>query len=321
MNKTLGAVAPGTLLTARMASVVERMARAGHPSLDQLTPEEAKASYEKGAGVLEVPKPDLARIEDVGVRVRDGFELPMRLYAPSREKLPVLVYFHGGGFTVGNIRTHDTLCRVLSMKSGCAVVSVDYRLAPAHKFPTASNDAWDAFAFIANEGARLGLDASRLAVGGDSAGGTLAAVCAILARDAGLPLALQMLIYPGTTAHQDTASHLRYADGPLLTKALIDYFFGQYVRTPADRDDWRFAPLLAADVDDVAPAWIGLAECDPVVDEGIAYADKLRAAGVAVDIEIYRGVIHEFLKMGRAIPEALQAQDDAARALKEALKP
>jgi acetyl esterase len=321
MNKTLGAVAPGTLLTARMASVVERMARAGHPSLDQLTPEEAKASYEKGAGVLEVPKPDLARIEDVGVRVRDGFELPMRLYAPSREKLPVLVYFHGGGFTVGNIRTHDTLCRVLSMKSGCAVVSVDYRLAPAHKFPTASNDAWDAFAFIANEGARLGLDPSRLAVGGDSAGGTLAAVCAILARDASLPLALQMLIYPGTTAHQDTASHRRYADGPLLTKALIDYFFGQYVRTPADRDDWRFAPLLADDVDGVAPAWIGLAECDPVVDEGIAYADKLRAAGVAVDIEIYRGVIHEFLKMGRAIPEALQAQEDAARALKEALKP
>lgn len=321
MNKTLGAVAPGTLLTARMASVVERMARAGHPSLDQLTPEEAKASYEKGAGVLEVPKPDLARIEDIGVRVRDGFELPMRLYAPSREKLPVLVYFHGGGFTVGNIRTHDTLCRVLSVKSGCAVVSVDYRLAPAHKFPTASNDAWDAFAFIANEGARLGVDASRLAVGGDSAGGTLAAVCAILARDAGLPLALQMLIYPGTTAHQDTASHLRYADGPLLTKALIDYFFGQYVRTPADRDDWRFAPLLADDVDGVAPAWIGLAECDPVVDEGIAYADKLRAAGVAVDIEIYRGVIHEFLKMGRAIPEALHAQDDAARALKEALKP
>jgi len=321
MNKTLGTVASGTLLTARMASVVERMARAGHPSLDQLTPEEAKASYEKGAGVLEVPKPDLARIEDIGVRARDGFELPMRLYAPSLEKLPVLVYFHGGGFTVGNIRTHDTLCRVLSLKSGCAVVSVDYRLAPAYKFPTASNDAWDAFAFIANEGARLGVDASRLAVGGDSAGGTLAAVCAILARDAGLPLALQMLIYPGTTAHQDTASHRRYADGPLLTKALIDYFFSQYVRMPADRDDWRFAPLLAADVDDVAPAWIGLAECDPVVDEGIAYADKLRAAGVPVDIEIYRGVIHEFIKMGRALPEALQAQGDAARALHEALQP
>ncbi|RST52811.1 alpha/beta hydrolase [Variovorax sp. DXTD-1] len=321
MNKTLAAVASGTLLTAKMASVVERMARAGHPSLDQLTPDEAKASYEKGAGVLEVPKPDLTRIEDFSITARDGFEIPARLYAPSSARLPVLVYFHGGGFTVGNIRTHDTLCRVLSLKSGCAVVSVDYRLAPAHKFPTASDDAWDAFAFVAKEGARLGLDTNRLAVGGDSAGGTLAAVCAILARDAGLPLALQMLIYPGTTGHQDTPSHQLYANGPLLTKALIDYFFGQYVRTPADRDDWRFAPLLADDVEGVAPAWIGLAECDPVVDEGIAYADKLRAAGVAVDLEIYRGVIHEFLKMGRAIPEALQAQNDAARALKEALKP
>ncbi|WP_093341964.1 alpha/beta hydrolase [Variovorax sp. PDC80] len=308
-------------LTAKMASVVERMARAGHPSLDQLTPDEAKASYERGAGVLEVPKPALARIEDFEIAARDGHAIPARLYAPSAEVLPVLVYFHGGGFTVGNIRTHDTLCRVLSKKSGCAVVSVDYRLAPAHKFPTASDDAWDAFAFVAREGASLGLDPARLAVGGDSAGGTLAAVCAILARDAGLPLSLQMLIYPGTTGHQDTESHRRYAQGPLLTKALIDYFFGQYVRSPADRDDWRFAPLIADDVDGVAPAWIALAECDPVVDEGIAYADKLRAAGVPVDLEIYRGVIHEFLKMGRAVPEALQAQDDAAKALRDALRP
>ena len=322
-KETLAAVAPGTpdttRLTQKMASVVERMARAGHPPLDRQTPDEAKASYEKGAGVLEVPKPELARIEDFTIAARDGHALPARLYATSAEVLPVLIYFHGGGFTVGNIRTHDTLCRVLSMKSGCAVISVDYRLAPAHKFPTASNDAWDAFQFIAKQGASLGLDPSRLAVGGDSAGGTRAAVCATLARDAGLPLSLQMLIYPGTTAHQDTASHLRHVDGPLLTKAMIDFFFAQYVNTPADRDDWRFAPLLADDVDGVAPAWIGLAECDPVVDEGIAYADKLRAAGVPVDLEIYRGVIHEFIKMGRAIPEALQAQDDAARAIKEAL--
>lgn len=322
-KETLATVAPGTLsgtrLTPKMASVIERMARAGHPPLDRQTPEEAKASYEKGAGVLEVPKPELARIEDFTIAARDGHAIPARLYAPSSAVLPVLIYFHGGGFTVGNIRTHDTLCRVLSIKSGCAVISVDYRLAPAHKFPTASNDAWDAFQFIAKEGASLGLDPSKLAVGGDSAGGTLAAVCAILARDAGQPLSLQMLIYPGTTAHQDTASHLRHVDGPLLTKAMIDFFFAQYVNTPADRDDWRFAPLLADDVDGVAPAWIGLAECDPVVDEGIAYADKLRAAGVPVDLEIYRGVIHEFIKMGRAIPEALQAQDDAARAIKEAL--
>jgi acetyl esterase len=308
-------------LTAKMAGVVDRMARAHQAPYYTLAPAQAKAAYEKGAGVLEVPKPQLARVEDFAIPARDGHALPARLYAPSQARLPLLLFFHGGGFTVGSIATHDTLCRVLSEKSGCAVVSVDYRLAPEHKFPTASNDAWDACLFVAKSAAELGLDGSRLALGGDSAGGTLAAVCAILARDAGLPVALQLLFYPGTTSHQDTASHHRFADGPLLGEPLITWFFSQYLNGPAERDDWRFAPLNAEDVEGVAPAWIGLAECDPVVDEGIAYADKLRAAGVPVDLEIYRGVIHEFVKMGRAIPEALQAQADAARALKEALQP
>ncbi|MDM0031343.1 alpha/beta hydrolase [Variovorax sp. J22P271] len=308
-------------LTAKMASVVERMARAGRPPLNQLTPDEARAAYEKGAGVLEVPKPQLARVDDFSIPARDGHALPVRLYAPSAERLPLLLFFHGGGFTVGSIATHDTLCRVLSQRSGCAVLSVDYRLAPAHRFPTASNDAWDALAHIAGNAAQWGLDGSRIAVGGDSAGGTLAAVCAILARDAGLPIALQLLFYPGMAAHQDTDSHRRFAEGPLLGEALISWFFGLYVHSRAERDDWRFAPLNADDLEDVAPAWIGLAEIDPVVDEGIAYADKLRAAGVAVDLEIYRGVIHEFVKMGRAIPEALQAHADAALALKQALQP
>lgn len=308
-------------LTPQMAGVVSRMTRARHPALHTLTPAQAKAAYEKGAGVLEVPKPDLERVEDFTLPARDGHALPARLYAPSRAVLPALLYFHGGGFTVGSIATHDTLCRVLSQRSGCAVVSLDYRLAPEHKFPTASDDAWDALGAFAARAAMLGLDGTRLAVGGDSAGGTLAAVCAILARDAGLPLALQLLFYPGTTAHQDTASHQRFACGPLLDEPLISWFFDQYVNTRAEREDWRFAPLNADDVEGVAPAWLGLAEADPLVDEGIAYADKLRAAGVPVDLEIYRGVIHEFVKMGRAIPEALQAHADAARALKEALQP
>ena len=302
-----------------MQGVIERMARARQPALHSLTPAGARAAYEKGAGVLEVPRPDLARVEDLTIAARDGVALPARLYAPSGGRLPVLVYFHGGGFTVGSIATHDTLCRVLARMGGCAVVSVGDRLAPEHRFPTASDDAWDAVRAVAREAAALGLDGTRLAVGGDSAGGTLAAVCGVMARDEGLPLALQLLFYPGTTAHQDTASHRRFAAGPLLDEALIAWFFGQYVRTPADREDWRFAPLNADDVEGVAPAWIGLAEADPLVDEGIAFADKLRAAGVAVDLEIYRGVIHEFVKMGRAIPEALQAHDDAGRALRQAL--
>ncbi len=305
-----------------MADVIDRMARAGHPPLHTLTPQAARAAYEKGAGVLEVPRPALSRVEDFHIAARDGHPLPARLYAPDGSAaLPALVYFHGGGFTVGSIATHDTLCRVLAAQGGCAVVSVDYRLAPEHRFPTASNDAWDAVHHVARHGAALGLDAGRLALGGDSAGGTLAAVCAILARDAGLPVALQLLFYPGTSAHQDSASHRRFAHGPVLDGALVAWFFDQYLRSPADRGDWRFAPLLADDLEGVAPAWIGLAECDPVVDEGIEYADRLRAAGVPVELEIYRGVVHEFVKMGRAIPEARQAQADAAQALRRALNP
>jgi len=199
-------------------------------------------------------------------------------------------------------------------------VSVDYRLAPEFKFPTASNDAWDALQWLAVQGKTLGLDTQRLAVGGDSAGGTLAAACAIEARGSGLPLALQLLFYPGCAAHQDTPSHKVFAHGFVLEEPHITWFFNQYVNTAADRDDWRFSPLNAPDVEGVAPAWIGLAECDPLVDEGVMYADKLRLAGVAVDLEIYRGVVHEFIKMGRAIPEARQAHADAARALKQAFQ-
>ncbi|MGH6625067.1 MAG: alpha/beta hydrolase [Burkholderiaceae bacterium] len=302
-----------------MRSVLERMARAGHPPLYTLTPEQAKAAYEAAAGVLEVPKAALARVEDFSMTARDGQTLPARLYAPSHEVLPALLYFHGGGFTIGSIASHDVLCRELSRLSGCMVVALDYRLAPAHKFPVAAHDAWDALEWMALNATKLGADVSRLAVGGDSAGGTLAAVCAVLARDAGLPLALQLLFYPGCTAHQDTASHQKFAHGLVLEEPHISWFFSQYVREEADRDDWRFSPLNAPDVDGVAPAWVGLAECDPLVDEGVMYADKLRAAGVAVDLEIYRGVTHEFIKMGRAIAEARQAHADAARALKAAL--
>ena len=301
-----------------MRDVLSRMARAGRPPLHHLTPNQARAAYEAGAGVLEVPKPLLARVENFSIPVRDGDEIALRLYAPTAECLPVLLYFHGGGFTVGSLDTHDVLCRRLSALSGCAVVSVNYRLAPQYKFPTAAHDAWDALQWLVAHANRLRLDASRLAVGGDSAGGTLATMCAVLARDAGLPLALQVLFYPGCAAHQDTPSHQKFAQGFVLEQAQISWFFNHYVRSPADRDDWRFSPLNAADVDGVAPAWFGLAECDPLVDEGVLYADKLRLAGVPVTLEIYRGVTHEFIKMGRVIPEAHQAHTDAAAALRRA---
>ncbi|BCO27723.1 acetyl esterase [Rhodoferax lithotrophicus] len=311
---------PRTLLTPAMHGILERMARAGQMPLHALTPSQARAAYEVNAGVLDLPPTKLERVESFTVPTRDGFDLPVRLYAPSSEPLPVLVYLHGGGFTIGSIATHDVLCRHLSHLAHCAVLSVGYRLAPEHRFPTAFEDAWDAVHWVATLGHEKGLENSRIAVGGDSAGGTLAAACALQARDLGVDLKLQLLFYPGTTAHADTPSHKTFAHGFVLEAAHIDYFFDFYIPNRQDREDWRFAPLLAHDADGVAPAWFGLAECDPLVDEGLAYADKLRAAGVAVDLEIYRGVTHEFIKMGRAIPEAGRAHADAARALRQAFE-
>lgn len=312
-------------LTTQMRGVLERMARAGGPPLHTLTPTQARAAYEIGAGVLEIPKAPLARVEDYCIPARDGYALPVRLYAPlahstplAEAPLPLLLYLHGGGFTIGSIATHDTLCRELARLAGCMVVSLDYRLAPEYPFPTACNDAWDALQWLAVHATDWGADTTRLAVGGDSAGGTLAAVCAILARDAHLPLCLQLLFYPGTSAHQDAPSHTTYGEGLVLEAVAMDWFFAHYVTTRQQREDWRFSPLNAPDVEGVAPAWLGLAECDPLVDEGIEYADKLRLAGVAVDLEIYRGVTHEFIKMGRAIPEAHTAHRHAAQALRQA---
>jgi acetyl esterase len=316
---------PKSLLTPVMHGVLERMARAGHMPLHALSPVQARQAYAAGAGVLELRTHPLARVEDFTVAARDGHELPVRLYAPGAEPLPVLVYFHGGGFTIGSVATHDSLCRQLSHLARCAVLSVDYRLAPEFKFPTASDDAWDVVQWVAQHGATRALDVTRIAVGGDSAGGTISAVCAVQARDADIKLALQLLFYPGCAGHQNTPSHQTFAHGFVLEEPHITFFFEHYIRTTKDRDDWRFAPLdgvtesgYPADLSGVAPVWMGLAECDPLVDEGVMYADRLRMAGVPVDLEIYRGVVHEFIKMGRAIPQAVQAHADAARALREA---
>jgi acetyl esterase len=306
-----------------MAGILTRMARIKTPPMHAISPQQARAQYAAGAGILDIAAQPIARVENFQLPARDGQLLAARLYAPShdpkQQPLPVLLYFHGGGFTIGSIDTHDALCRTLCHRAGCAVVSLDYRLAPEHRFPVAVNDCWDALLWLSNQGETLGFDSTRLAVAGDSAGGTLAAVCAILARDAGLALAFQLLFYPGTAARQDTPSHRTFAKGFVLEEAHINYLFDQYI-DPSDRDDWRFAPLNAPDLQGVAPAWLGLAECDPLVDEGIMYADQLRLAGVAVDLEIYRGVVHEFIKMGRLVPQALTAHEDAAKFIKISFK-
>ncbi len=300
-----------------MQGVLTRMARAQHTPLHQLTPSQAREAYAKGADVLEVPKAELARVEELSFANREGQQIALRLYAPSNEKLPVLLFFHGGGFMIGSVQTHDILCRELARLSGAAVLSVDYRLAPEHPFPSAQNDAWDAFAWLRNQGDALNLDVQRIAVGGDSAGGTLAAVCALMARDAGQSLALQLLIYPGTSGVQESASHAAYAKGYVLEAEHIRYFFNSTLRS-IDLDLWQFSPINASDHSNLTPLALYLAECDPLHDEGLEYADKLRVAGVTVQLEIYRGVTHEFIKMGRIIPQARQFHQDAALALKQA---
>lgn len=306
------------LLTPAMRALLARIDKAKRPALHTLSPRAARALYASGAEVLDFPRVPLARVEDLQLPMPAGHSCRARLYAPSHEVLPVLLYLHGGGFTVGSIETHEALCRQIAHRAGVAVVSLDYRLAPEHRFPAAVDDSWAALQWLTHEAVSLGLDGSRLAVGGDSAGGTLAAVVALMARDAGLPLALQVLITPGTTAYADTESHARFAQGFLIDKLLVDWFFSHYI-DPELRSDWRFAPLEAPDVDGVAPAWVALAECDPLVDEGLAYADRLRMAGVPVTLELFKGVTHDFIKLGRVLPEAAQCHEALAHALKLAL--
>lgn len=301
---------PRHLLTPAMAGLLDRIQRAKRPPLHALTPADARAAYAAGAEVLDLPRAPLARVED-----RELAGRPARLYAAGPGLLPALLYLHGGGFVIGGLDTHDSLCRQLALRSGLAVIALDYRLAPEHPFPAAVDDTWAALQALVEQPASHGIE-SLAAVGGDSAGGTLATVAALHARDRGWSLALQLLITPGTTAHADTASHKLFGNGFLLDAATIAWMFDHTI-PHHHRRDWRFAPL-EAEVDDVAPACIILAECDPLLDEGLAYADKLRAAGVPVALELARGVTHDFIKMGRMLKEAHTALDFAAAALKEA---
>lgn len=309
-----------------VAQLLDLVARARRPSLDELDPVDAKLAYEKTAGILDIAPVPVHHTEDLAVTARDGATIPARLYTPREANwanpLPLLVYFHGGGFTVGSVDTHDALCRMLCMCADTMVLSVNYRLGPESKFPTAVNDAFDVLYWIFDAAAGLGADVSRIALGGDSAGGTLAAVCAVEARNRGLQPVLQMLIYPGTSARQDTPSHARLAQGYVLTGPMIRWFFSQYLGRDEDRDDWRFAPLdgagKGADVAGCCPAWIAVAGFDPLHDEGVAYADKLRAAGVTTTLASYPGMIHDFFKMGRFIPAVAGAHNDAVAALRHA---
>jgi acetyl esterase len=231
------------------------------------------------------------------------------------------VWFHGGGFVIGDLDTHDNACRRLAKESDAVIVAVDYRLAPEFKFPAAVEDAMAALRWIALHAEELVLDSNRLAVGGDSAGGNLAAVCALIARDEGFPrLAQQLLVYPCTAPEPETASHRQFAEGHLLTRKTVTWFYAQYLKTSRDVQDFRFAPLVADDFSRLPPAYVIVAGHDPLRDEGVMYATKLMEAGGDVTLVHMAGMVHGFWLMLGAIDAASVAIGRAGRALKAAFR-
>ena len=301
-------------------AVIDMVIKSGRPAYHQLTPKEARQMF-KDTRPASTPTPP-----EIGV-VRDMLaeNVAVRVYRPvganADTPLPGLVYFHGGGWVIGDLDTHDVLCRQLTAEAGIVTVAVDYRLAPEAKFPAAADDAWTVTKWVVANAGKLGIDAQRLAVGGDSAGGNLAAVVALMARDAGGPvLRLQVLLYPVTNVGAETRSYRDFADGYMLTRDSMLWFFDHYLPSKAAASDWRVSPLRASSHAGVAPALIVTAGFDPLRDEGEAYAQKLRDAGVTVDYLCYGGMIHGFVPMGKLIDTGNRAVSHIAASLRQALR-
>ncbi len=288
---------------------------AGVPTPQELGAEGLRALFKVTRGELTPEPPNVGHVEDLSVPGPIG-DIPVRYYRPKganeNAKLPVLLYFHGGGWMVGDIETHDVICRMLTNRGGFAVANVDYRLAPENKFPAAIEDSWAVVQWAAFGAGGLSIDTDRIGVGGDSAGGNIAAVLALMARDAGLSLTFQALIYPATHFSLETVSHHKFADGYLLTRDAQAWYHKSYLRSDADRDNWRASPALAADFTNVAPAFVLTCGYDPLLDEGKAYADLLEAADVPVAYRCFDGQVHGFITMGKVIDQANEAVMDVA---------
>jgi acetyl esterase len=296
----------------------------GIPPTHTLTPAQARAYYLERRTFTQPDPPEVAAVASLEARGPAG-PIPLRSYRPAGSRadavLPVLVYFHGGGWVIGDLETHDVLCRQLANLSGCAVVAVDYRLAPEHRFPAAVDDALAATRWVHANAAALKVDPRRIAVGGDSAGGNLAAVVALAGRDAGdLPIAFQLLIYPATDQRRGAPSHKTNGDGYLLTRDSIGYYHDHYLAADGSQDlDWRASPLLHADHARLAPAFVLVAGYDPLRDEGVQYAQKLSEAGSRAALVSFERQIHGFALMGRVLDEANTAVHLCAAQLKQAL--
>ena len=301
----------------QVQALLDAVATLNLPAWNTLTPDEVRAQVE--AGRVPIPPEPIARVEDRTIPGPAG-EIPVRIYAPEADALlPALMYFHGGGFVIGNIESHDNVCRRLANDGQCAVISVDYRLAPEHHFPAAADDAYAATAWVAGHAAEIGVDGARVAVGGDSAGGNLAAVAALMARDRGGPtIVFQLLVYPVTNFDFGTDSYRNHADGYFLTADSMRWFWGHYLARPEDGRGPYASPLEADDLSGLPPALVITAEYDCLIDEGEAYASRLRGAGVPVTYSVYEGMVHGFWTMAPFVSRADDALAEAAAALRAA---
>ena len=299
-------------------AIIDQFAAVGGAELHEMSVSQARELILGMAGLAGEPEP-IARVENRMVPGPAG-DIPIRVYTPvGTAPFPVLVYFHGGGWVIGNLDTHDGVCRSLANRVGCIVVSIDYRLAPEHPFPAAPEDCYAATRWIAEHAATLGADRGRIAVGGDSAGGNLAAVVALMARDRGGPkLVYQLLIYPATDADFETRSCRENAEGYFLTRADMIWFWNHYAPRDEDRRNPYAAPLRAASLGGLPPALVITAEFDPLRDEGEAYAARLRDEHVPVRLSRYDGMIHGFFQMGAVVDRGRAAVEEAARALGQA---
>jgi len=311
-------------LDPQAANVLELVIKAGRPPYHTLSPKEARQLFRETRPASTPPAPQIGAVRDITADGPLG-AIPLRVYRPGgisdSQPLPALVYFHGGGWVIGDLETHDVLCRQLTAEAGVSVVSVDYRLAPEQKFPASVEDAWAATRWIAAHATELAIDPARLAVGGDSAGGNLAAVVALLARDAGGPrIALQSLVYPVTDLAAESQSYADLADGYMLTRDSMRWFRAHYLAKEDDAADWRVSPLRAPSLAGLPPALVITAGYDPLRDEGEAYARKLREAGVMVDAVCFGGMVHGFVGMGRLIDTAFRAVTLIAGSLRYALR-
>ncbi len=304
----------------QVQAFLDRLEAQRAPPLWSLTPEQARAAAVLGAVGLGPPE-RVAKIEDRRVPAGDR-EIPVRIYTPrGRPPFPVLVYFHGGGWVLGDIGTHDALCCSITNSAGCAVVSVGYRLAPEHKYPAAVLDAYAATEWVFGQGGVFGGDAARVAVGGDSAGGNLAAVVALKARDqAAFRPVFQLLIYPITDFRLDTPSYGENAQGYMLTRDDMEWFWRSYLPDERSGRQPYASPLRAEDLGGLPPALVITAEYDPLRDEGEAYAARLRQAGVPVTLTRYDGMIHGFLRRAAIFDRAKIALEAIATSLRHAFE-